>query len=263
MPSRDLSKLRILVTGASGGIGRELVKQLAKSGARVCFTARRADRIHALASNLESAGIPTHQIAYAVGDIIDSDVRRRLTSTCQDQFGGLDVLINNAGVGAVGPFADADPERLRRLFEVNVFAPIELVRCTLPLLRKGKTPAIVNVGSVLAHFAVPNKSEYCATKFALRGFTDSLRAEMKREGIDVISVHPNTTSSEFFDRLVEKKGKVAENPIQMPADVAARNILAAVSRGRAETVLSITGKLSVFTARLAPSIMRSIVRRFG
>ena len=155
------------------------------------------------------------------------------------------------------------PDRLRKLFDVNVFAPIDLIRSLLPLLRNGTKPAIVNIGSVLAFAAVPNKSEYCASKFALRGFSDSLRAELAHEGIDVISVHPNTTKSEFFDRLVEKTGEAATNPSPMSSRDVALRILHALERGKPEVVLTFRGKLMIFTKRFTPSLYRGLVRRFG
>ena len=112
--------------------------------------------------------------------------------------------MNNAGIGALGRFDEADPARIRRLFEVNFFAAAELIREALPLLKQGTRPIVVNIGSILGHFATPRSSEYCATKFALRGFTDALRAEFAAMGIDVLLVSPGTTESEFFEHVVEE-----------------------------------------------------------
>lgn len=257
MTRRDLSKSRVIVTGASGGIGRELALQLATSGARVCFTARRKQRLLELQAKMPKTAV------FVSGDITHPDVQREVIDTCDRSFGGIDVLINNAGIGAIGPFADADPDRLRTLFDVNFFAAVELTRLAIPWLSKGNHAAIVNIGSVLSHFAVPQKSEYCASKFALRGFSDSLRSELRSANIDVLSVHPNTTRSEFFDSLVEQKGRVATNPMQMSAEAAASRIIAAIKRGRPDTVLSGSGKFTVLANRLFPSAMRLIFQRFG
>jgi short-subunit dehydrogenase len=112
-------------------------------------------------------------------------------------------LVNNAGIGAIGPFAEASPERLRKIMEVNFFAPAELIRSALPLLEAGKRPLIVNVSSVLGHRGIPKKSEYCASKFALHGFSDALRCELAPRGIDVLLVSPSTTATEFFDNVIE------------------------------------------------------------
>ena len=115
----------------------------------------------------------------------------------QQETGGLDLLVNNAGVGALGEFAEADPQRLRTVMEVNFFAPAELIRAAMPLLRAGEQPMIVNIGSVLGHRAVPLKSEYCASKFALHGFSDAVRAELADQGIDLLMVSPSTTQRSF------------------------------------------------------------------
>lgn len=258
---RNLSKSRVLVTGASSGIGRELTLQLAERGAQVLFTARRQDRLDQLRLQLLKSGASKEDIAYLAGDIAQPEHRIQLIDQCRQSFGGLDVVINNAGIGAVGSFVDADPARLRTLFEVNVFAAIELIRVAIPLLRDGTAPAIVNIGSVLAHFAVAQKSEYCATKFALRGFSDAIRSELRAENIDVISVHPNTTKSEFFDRLIEEKGNAARNPMQMSPVVVARKTLRAIQQGRAETVLSTSGKLTVLLNAWFPSVMRTLIQK--
>ena len=122
----------------------------------------------------------------------------------RERFGGLDILVNNAGIGTLGRFDEADPARLRQLFEVNFFAAAEFIREALPLLKQGNRPIVVNVGSILGHFATPRSSEYCSTKFALRGLTDALRAEFSKLGIDVLLVSPGTTETEFFDHVVER-----------------------------------------------------------
>ncbi len=140
------------------------------------------------------------------GDIVEAEVRRRLLDTAQAELGGLDLLVNNAGVGAIGPFAEASEARLRRVMEVNFFAPAELIRSAVPLLRAGNRPMIVNISSVLGHRAIPKKSEYCASKFALHGLSDSIRTELTFCGIDVLLVSPGTTATEFFDNVLEKKG---------------------------------------------------------
>ena len=93
-------------------------------------------------------------------------------------YGGLDLLVNNAGIGAQGRFAEADPARLRQIMEVNFFAPAEMTRAALPLLKQGRRPMIVNIGSILGHRGIPGTSEYCASKFAVQGFSESLRAEL-------------------------------------------------------------------------------------
>ncbi len=124
-----------------------------------------------------------------------------VVDTAAERFGGLDLLVNNAGQRRDGQFLDASSERLRQIMEINFFAPAELIRAALPQLAAGNRPMIVNVDSVLAHRAVPGSSEYCASKFALRGLSDSLRAELAPRGIDILSVSPARTDTEFFGKV--------------------------------------------------------------
>jgi short-subunit dehydrogenase len=197
------------------------------------------------------------------GDITAARTRQRLMDWVDQRWGGLDVLINNAGRGAVGPFAEAGEDRLREIMEVNFFAPAELIRAALPLLRRGNHPLIVNVGSVLGHVAMPQKSEYCASKFALRGLSDALRAELCQEGIDLLLVSPNTTRSEFFDVLLEKRGEVAENPWSSSPEQVAQRIVRAMRRGRQQLILTTAGRGLVGLDRICPTLLRRIQARLA
>ena len=132
MSRRTLDRARVIVTGASSGIGEALARALAHEGAQLVLTARREDRLSSLAQQLQEAG---STVRYCAGDITSEQVRRAVLETARRELGGLDILINNAGVGAQGPLATASPERLRRVMEVNFFAPVELIRAAIPLLR--------------------------------------------------------------------------------------------------------------------------------
>ena len=257
--------MRGIVTGASGGIGREIAIELARRGARLALTARRRSRLEQTAEAIQAAvgdGGPAPVLIE--GDITDNDLRRRLLAAVQDEFGGLDFLVNNAGVGALGPFLDADEERLRQVMEVNFFAPVELIRAAAPLLGKGRRPMIVNVGSVLGHRGVPNKSEYCAAKFALHGFSDALRAELAGDGVDVLLVSPSTTKTEFFDNVLNKQTEpAAAQSLAMSAQAVAVRTVRAMQAGRHEVILSTGGKLLVWLDRLCPPLANRIIAKFG
>ena len=258
MARRKLDGKRCLLTGASSGIGAALAHALAAEGGKILLTARREQRLHELAKKLSH--LPG-TIDCLPGDITSAPHRQALLDRCQSQFGGLDVLINNAGVGAVGPFAEAEASRLNVLLDVNFMAPVELIRSSLPMLMAGKHPVIVNIGSVLGHFAVPHKSEYCASKFALRGFSEALRAELYQQGIDVVWVAPSTTETEFFDQLVEDRSDGKRMKGMSPAEVA-DHCVAAIQRGSAEKILSWGGKFLVWFNRFLPGLYRVAARRF-
>ena len=261
MRRRSIQAMRGLITGASSGIGLELTRQLAAAGAQLLVTARRSSPLDMLVAS--SQDLPGQVFAMA-GDVTDPDHRARLSDAVRQRWGELDLLVNNAGVGAVGPFAEADPERLHKVFALNFFAAVELIRDTLPLLRAGRTPVIVNIGSVLGHRAVPRKSEYCASKFALHGFSDSLRAELVPEGIGVLLVSPSTTRTEFFDRLLEgADGQTASSPGVASAESVARHTIRAIRRGRDEIILTPGGKLLVWLDRLCPTLANRLIARYA
>ena len=205
----------------------------------------------------------TNAIAVA-GDVTEAASRERAIAAAVREFGGLDCLVNNAGVGAQGRFVDAEPERARRIFEVNFFALVEMTRAALPQLRAGRDALVVNVGSILGHRGIPYSSEYCASKFAVRGFSEALRAELLREKIDVLLVSPGTTESEFFERLIEagEKPPWPEQP-PVPAEVVARRIVRAMERRRHEIIPNARGRMMVWLNRLAPRVVDAWMGRYG
>lgn len=260
MKRRVLAGRRVIVTGASSGIGLALARQLVARGCRVLITARRG----ALLEACQPSALPRGgSVDSLVGDVTDGDFPERLLDAAATQLGGLDILINNAGVGAVGPFSESTPDRLRRIMEVNFFAPCELIRRSLPLLQHGRSPLVVNMGSVLGYRAVPDKSEYCASKFALRGLSQALRPELRRLGIELLLVSPSTTSSAFFASLLENRGGCTANPWAMTPEQVARQTIRGIEHGRSEMVLSWSGWGLVWLDRLLPTITDRLVARLA
>ena len=257
MGRRTIAGSRALVTGASSGIGRAISLELARDGADLIITARRSEALASLGSEIAAMGRKWRSVT---GDITDPDVREQCLAEAA-ALGGLDILVNNAGIGAIGPFIEADEARLRRLMDVNFFAAVEMIRGAVPLLRRATRPIVVNVGSVLGHRAVPWKSEYCASKFAMHGFTDSLRAEFADQGIDVLLVSPSTTRSEFFDKVLGEPS-TAQHSAMSPESVARRTVRA-IRLGRHEIILSWGGRALVWADRICPPLINRLVARFG
>ncbi len=258
---RSIAGSRSLVTGASGGIGRAIAIELARQGSSVVLVARRAEALEQLAADICTAGSRAEIVA---GDITHPAIRRTALDRARHAFGGLDILVNNAGRGAMGRFADATPERLRQIFDLNFFAAAELIREAVPLLQRGSRPMIVNVGSILGHRATPRNSEYCASKFALRGLTESLRPEFAHLGIDLLLVSPGTTESEFYQHVVnpsEKPPWPEHKPV--PAEQVARAVVRAIRLGKREVIPSARGRLLVWLNRLFPSLVDRAMRRYG
>lgn len=259
MPTRSLSGMRTILTGATAGIGRAIALQLVAAGGRVIVTGRREDRLRELIAEAKSP-----DMHYVAGEITEAPLREKLLSTCLDRFGGLDCLINNAGMTGIGKFADNDEERLRRIMEVNFFSPLALTRLCIPELRKGTHPIIVNVASVLGHVAVPKKTEYIASKFALHGFSDSLRAELRPEGIDVMLLSPSTTDTEIFDvGYGDRKQIPWANAKGQSPEAVARAALRGIRRGSQEIILTIGGKGLVWFDRLFPNTANYLIGKFA
>ncbi|MGV3485025.1 MAG: SDR family NAD(P)-dependent oxidoreductase [Planctomycetaceae bacterium] len=261
---RWLSRWRVagattMVTGASSGIGFELCKLLVARGAFVIATARRTERLQQLQQQVSDP----RRLQFIAGDIADAEVRLRLRdSVIEHCQGRLDLLVNNAGVGAIGPFMNAQPERLRRVMEVNFFAPVELSRLLFPMLCRGRHPVLCNISSVLGHRAVPDKSEYCASKFALHGWSDSIRAEWKPSGIQVTLISPSTTASEFFESVIDTDDDQSSKSYgSWSPNRVARAILATVMARRSEAILSLGGKALVYADRLTPPMVNLILAK--
>ncbi len=261
MARRNLKDARIIVTGASSGIGRALAIQLCQRGATVLATARRADRLQELE---QLCGSMPGSLTTIVGDLTSEQHRQELVSLATAEWNAVDVLVNNAGAGAIGRFDGASAERLRRVMEIDFFAPVELTRLCLPLLAKGRRPAILNIGSVLSHRAVPNKSEYCAAKFAMRGWAESLRVELAVQRIEVLMLSPSTTRSEFFESLVDTNPNVKSQSVgSMRPERVAQLAISTLVRSKREMILSLGGKGLVWAGRLFPRLTDRILGRFA
>ena len=257
---RKIENSRAIVTGASSGIGHATALELARQGAGVVITARREERLRPLAEEIAALGRPVEVV---VGDITDPATRQQILDAAVGKLGGLDILVNNAGVGATGLFEDAGPERLRRIMATNFFALVEMTRLALPALKQGVRPIVVNVGSILGNRAVPYNSEYCASKFAVHGFSEAIRTEFVRLGIDVLVVSPGTTETEFFDSVIENTAQ-PKWPEHKPVSAAevARQIVQAIRRGKREIIPYTFGRVLCRLNRLSPWLVDRIMARY-
>jgi len=251
MPSgrRRIAGSRWLVTGASSGVGRAVAEELARRGARVLATARRADRLDALAVAAGGA------ISVLPGDICDFEFRGRLVATAQDRLGGLDGLVAAAGGGAVGRFSDLSPDVFAHIMDLDFIAPAELVRAALPHLVHGADPAIVLIGSILGLHPLPLHGEYCAAKAALRSLAGTLRVELAADRIGVLHVDLGPTQSEFWDALAVGERPPWSRGRRMPAATAAGAIVTAIERRRATLTPGWQARAYALVARLLPGLI--------
>ncbi|GIW82060.1 MAG: hypothetical protein KatS3mg105_3867 [Gemmatales bacterium] len=257
---RNLSGKRILITGASSGIGYELGLRAARRGARVALTARSADKLEELAKQIRDEGGEAFVVP---GDLVSEADRAHIVDATVAHYGGLDVLVNNAGVASFGHFADSSEEILRTVMEVNFFAPIELTRLAIPHLQQGIQPAVVNVASMCGRRGMPAWSEYSASKFGLCGMSEALRGELARFDIDVLLIIPGLTSSRLSEHLLRNTGRMnIEHQKGMSPEFVADAILDAIEKNRAETILGSEARWILRMHKFFPRLLdRLIIRR--
>jgi short-subunit dehydrogenase len=225
----------------------------------VLAAARSADLLRKLADEVRARG--------EVLETVDADVtspgdRLRMVEAAVRHFGGLDILVNNAGIGATGHFAEASSDRLRKIMEVNFFGLTETTRVFLPLLKQGQRPAIVNISSILGKRAIPARSEYSASKFAVQGFSEAVRAELAKDGVDVLVICPGLTQTNFSQNMLEQKARLKMDHMRgMTSEQVAAATLRAIERGKNEVCLSFQGRLIVFVSRFFPRLADRIAAR--
>jgi short-subunit dehydrogenase len=236
-----------------------LAKAAAGRGARVLAAARSQQQLQGLTEETCGAKGELHMV---VADVTDPEGRTSMVEAARRHFDGLDILINNAGIGATGHFAEAAPERLRKIMEVNLFGLTETTRACLPLLRQSADAVIVNISSIAGKRGIPARSDYSASKFAVQGFSEALRAEVAKDGIDVLLVAPGLTQTNFSQNMLEQKAKLQMDHMRgMTAEQVAEATLGAIERGRRETCLTMDGKLMVLVSRFFPRIADRIAAR--
>ena len=261
---RELNGRSILITGASRGIGRRVAERVARLGARVTATARSSDELDRLVADIRTAGGTAEAVA---ADLTDPIQRRLVVSAAVERFGGLDVLMNCAGIASFGEFATSTPDIFRRVMEVNFFVPAELTReCQPHLLASataGRQPAVLNLASICGRAGIPSLPEHCASKHALVGLTEALRAEFARYDIDVLLVLPGLVKSDDLNRhLVRNDGKVyLDFDGAQPADEVADAVVKSLRRNTRERAVGFVSWWLWFGRRAWPRGVRWIMRR--
>lgn len=256
--SRALQGCRVLITGASSGIGRCLAEQLARDGARVAVTARSQERLAGLATQTARTG----EVLAIAGDVTHEADRRRMLDITVAKLGGLDVLVNNAGIASWAHFADSSEEILRQIMEVNFFAPAELIRLAIPHLVEGHEPAVVNVASMCGRRGMPAWSEYSASKFALCGLTEALRGELARFDIDVLLIVPGLTRSDFSKHMLKCEGRMKIDFTRgMPPEKVAASIVRSLRKSKTETIVGSDARWMLRVNKFFPRLVDWLIAR--
>jgi len=254
---------RIILTGASEGIGRALALALAARGARVALAARDRERLESLAQQCRAAGGE----AFAVPtDVTSQQDLEWLVGETVKTFGGVDVVIHNAGITMWSRFdALQDHSIFERLMEVNYLAPVRLTALALPHL-KASRGLIVAVASLAGLTGVPERSAYAGSKHAMVGFFDSLRIELVGSGVDVSVVAPDFVVSEIHKRAIGPDGEpLGNSPMMqtriMTADQCAAHIVRGIEKRQRLVLMTARGRWGRWLKLLAPSLIDRIAAR--
>ncbi|MFH1138679.1 MAG: SDR family NAD(P)-dependent oxidoreductase [Pseudomonadota bacterium] len=189
----DLNRRVAIVTGAGSGIGASLARLLSEAGALVCLAARRRDRL------MEAAESCPHETLVFPADLTAPDDREALVKAVFNRWKRIDILVNNAGLGGYGPFLETSGDEWRKLFEINVFAPVFLTGLVLPIMLSQGAGLIVNLASIGGLIAHSDKvTPYVASKHALVGFSRGLAKDLAGTGVRVLAACPHLTDTEFF-----------------------------------------------------------------
>lgn len=248
----------VLVTGASAGIGREAVRRLAARGDTVVAVARSRDRLEALAS--EGPGRGT--IDFVVADVADGPSMEAMASAVLAAHGVPDVVVANAGIGVDARFESADDSLWRRVLEVNVLGVVRTVRPFVPGMVARGSGRIVIVSSIVGKRGTPSYAAYSASKFALHGMADALRAELCGSGVTVGLVCPSSTETEFdANKLRAGPSQPKIRVARHSADSVARAVVRMADSRRREIVLSAEGKALVVVDAIAPGLVDRLLGR--
>ncbi len=263
-----------IITGASTGIGRGLALSLTKIyKAKLVLTARSREDLETLAQEVKRLG---GEAVVLAADIAGEGVTESLVNLAVKNFGKLNMVVNNAGMGISGSFAKLSEEDWRRIFEVNFFSALTLTQHALPHLRAEEVAKLVNISSVAGKVSIPGSVSYCSTKFALTALSEGLAAELAPDNIDVLTVCPGWVRTEFFQkndlpdtrnpteiaRRNDLKGFLMKNVLSISTEECVKEIIEALEKGGSrELILTLPGKVAERLQGTAPGVMRFLARQ--
>lgn len=257
----ELSGRTAVITGASAGIGLACAEHLAREGAAVVLGARRADRLQAAADRIRAAGGKVDALPM---DVTREEEVAALVQRALDAFGGLDIMVCNAGFGYYGTVEETPSDVMRRMMDVNFMGTFYGARAALPLFRAQERGHLVIVSSVVGQRGIAQMSGYCATKAAQVGFTESLRAEFADSGIHVSVVYPVSTETEFREAMSRDYGhSVRGLGPKQPADAVASAIVACVKRPRPEVYPYGWARALAILNAATPGLADRLVTKYG
>ena len=244
----------IIVTGASSGIGLASARLFGREGAKVVMAARSLDRLEALAGGVA----PEDRVLCVKCDVSREEECRALVEKTVERFGRIDILVNNAGISMRAMFNDLDLKVIHSLMDVNFWGTVNCTKYAMPWLLKSRG-SVVGVISIAGYSALPARTGYSASKYAVRGFLDTLRIEHLKDGLNVLVFAPGYTSSNVRNAALTADGSPqGETPLEegklMSAEQVAARLAKALRRRRSEVILTALGKVTVLAHRLFPRL---------
>ena len=250
-------EMNVLLTGATGGIGLQTATLLATRGANLLLVARNESRLSELGVRLRAYGTRVETVA---ADLATTEGRQHLSAAAQKFPGGINVLINNAGVNRFDLFDKQSDTDLATVVNINLLAPMLLTQQFLPLLEQQQKAVVLNVGSIVGSIGLPGQVAYCSSKFGLHGFSEALRRELRGSSVKVIYVAPRSTDTEMNDPLLreinERTGVSTDD-----ASVVARHIVNAITGEKRERFIGWPERLFVKINALIPSLVDRSVQK--
>ncbi len=251
----DFKNKAVLITGASSGIGKETAIQFAKRGARLVLVARRKQKLENLKKNLQKFSVP---IMICQCDVSDKSQVKEMSQKVLEEFGSIDILVNNAGFAIYGSVSDLTIEEIESQMATNYFGMVYCTKSFLPSMIEKKSGHIVNVASVAASFGLPGIASYCASKFAMLGFSEGLKHELKGTGVGITVVSPIMVRTDFFDHpSFEKMPKYS--PTSLSAKTVAKAILRAANSPRLEIIVPSVVRGAVWIKHTFPYVINPIL----
>jgi NADP-dependent 3-hydroxy acid dehydrogenase YdfG len=251
MPWRSIEGKTAVVTGATSGIGRETALALSAAGAKVMLAGRRLEKLEALAGEIMAAG---RVAAWQRTDVSSRADVRALIDSAVDRFGTVDILVNNAGSGMFARIEETDIDAFRTLMDTNFWGVVYGCEVAVPVMRRQPTRGLImNVASIAGKRGMPLFSAYCATKFAVAGYSESLRAELAMDGIEVTTVFPGLVDTEFSGAARNDTGLPMPATIPgLPAAALAQALVANARFPQRELVLAGDAQLIQLVNTVAP-----------
>lgn len=254
----ELNNCRVIITGAAGGIGSKIAKELAQQGAQLGLIDLRQDGLDALRDELLTTG--TKQIHTVSTDLCSHEGRLHAIDQLRSAMGGFDLLINNAGVVDFNDFSAQEPALIERIYQINLVAPILLSRALLPGMIEQGHGKIVNVGSTFGSIGFAYFAAYSSSKFGMRGFSEALRRELDGTGVEVCYCAPRAVKTAANSDAVYRMAEATRMNMDEPADVA-HFIVNAITQDKKSAYFGWPEKLFVRINALLPALVDNALRK--